>query len=405
MSSGGVAPHGRAATAHTVAATEHCPRHPVAATTLAHRPMYLHTHTHAPRRLAPCTALAAFALTLACAGTPTPPQSSPARVVTEESVRPAAVSVSPRGMPTVTPAAEGTPAPAVQPAESTTDPPAATTVATGRVFRGRSEDDWLRAMATRPVARLVSRHSSTAIVYHFDLGDGVEIGFKPERPRQEGYWRHEVVTYRLARVLGITDRVPPVVGRRIPMAAFGPTARGDQLIASGHDGSVLGSASVWMPVLRGAQLHLQPARHDWNAWMNPGLPLPPEHADAARQVAMVLLLDYLQSNYDRWNCCNVPVDEHGDIVIRDNDAGWYLGPLLHLGTPTVVHRLPRSVWEALQRADPAALRAEVERDPLASEGLLGADQYRAYETRRQRLIERVQGLIARYGEAAVLPWP
>ncbi len=273
------------------------------------------------------------------------------------------------------------------------------------MFRGRSEDDWLTEMATRPVQRLLSRHSSTAIVFHFDLGDGVEIGFKPERPGQEDYWRHEVVTYRLARVLGITDRVPPVVGRRIPLAAFGGWARGDALVISGHERTVRGSASVWIPVLRGNDLHIPPARTAWQTWLNPGMPVPPEHADAARQIALVFLLDYLQSNYDRWNCCNIPVDDHGDIVIRDNDAGWYLRPMLHLGTPTVVHKLPRSVWAALLQADAAVLRAEVERDPLASQGILGRQQYAAYETRRQSLIAHVRDLIARYGEAQILPWP
>lgn len=274
------------------------------------------------------------------------------------------------------------------------------------MFRGRSEDDWLRELSTRPVVRLLGRFSSTAIVYHFALGDGVEMAFKPERPGQELFWRHEVVAYRFARAVGLRERVPPTVGRRLPPAVFGRWAERDGLRVTGRDRTVAGAASVWMPVLGRAELHTPEARRQWVPWLDPARPPPPEaHSERARQLSEVLFLDYLQSNHDRFNCCNIPVDERGDIVIRDNDAGWYLGPMRTLGHPSVIRRLPRSLYQGLQRVDSAVLRAEVERDPLARERLVEGGVWAEYDRRRGLALARINALIARYGAAQVMPWP
>jgi hypothetical protein len=273
------------------------------------------------------------------------------------------------------------------------------------MFRGRPEDAWLQEMSTRPVVRLVERFSSTAIVYHLDLGGGVEIAFKPERPGQEFFWRHEVVAYRFARAVGMRERVPPTVGRRLPPSVFGRWAARDQLRVTGRDRTIAGAASVWMPVLGRAQLHTPESRRQWVPWLDPARPLPPEaHSRRARQLAEVLFFDYIQSNYDRFNCCNIPVDEHGDIVIRDNDAGWYLGPMRNLGHPSSLRRLPRSLYDGLRRVDAQALRAEVDRDPLARERLVEGGVWAEYDRRRGLALARIEALIARYGASQVLPW-
>ena len=272
-----------------------------------------------------------------------------------------------------------------------------------RSFRGRGEDEWLRVMSERSPVRMVSRHSSTAIVFRIDLGNGVEIGFKPERPGQEPWWRHEIVSYRFARLLGIENMVPPVVGRTLPASIFGRYAQSDNLIVRG--GAIHGSASVWMPALHGENLHTGEARRQWVSWMNPANPIPSEHSERARQISIVLVFDFLMANFDRWNCCNIPIDEHGDVIMRDNDAGWYASVMNRLGSPSNVRRLPRSVWEAIRRTDSAALRAEIERDPMASEGLIQRDSYAAYDNRRQALIRQIERMVRQYGEDAVFPWP
>ena len=52
-----------------------------------------------------------------------------------------------------------------------------------------------------------------------------------------------------------------------------------------------------------------------------------------------------------------------------------------------------------------SLRAEVERDPMRAEGLIGRSECAGYERRRARLIAHVEGLVGRHGEGAVLAWP
>ncbi len=273
-----------------------------------------------------------------------------------------------------------------------------------RTFRGRAEDDWLAQMSARPALRMVSRHSSTAVVYCLDLGDGVMTAFKPERPHQETWWRHEIVSYRFAKLLGIEDRVPPVVGRRVPATIFGRYAASDRLVVQG-DGQVRGSAAAWVPVLRGEQLHTGERRREWTAWMQPGAAIPAASRERARQISEVLVFDWLMANYDRWNCCNIPVDERGLLVVRDNDGGWFPPVMNRVNSPDAVRRLPRSLWERLRAVDAAALRAEVERDPLRAEHLIGPTELAAYERRRQVLLAHVEALLRRHGEPAVLAWP
>ena len=273
------------------------------------------------------------------------------------------------------------------------------------MFRGRSEDEWLRLMSERPVVRTLERFHSTLFVFHMDLGDGVEISFQPERPGQETFWRREVTSYHLARLLGIEHRVPPTVGKRVPLSAFGRFANGVGLVVDRH-GMVLGSASVWMPVLNRVHMHVNPARHEWVGWMNPAHELPEASRERARQVSEVLVFDYLAANYDRWNCCNITADEHGDLVFRDNDAGWFPDVINRLGDPNVVRRVPRYLYESVQRVTPEVLRESVSHDPMAgTEHLVASRAYTGYELRRQALLANLRRMVERHGEAAVFPWP
>ena len=274
-----------------------------------------------------------------------------------------------------------------------------------RRYLGRSEDEWLREMATRPVVRVMERFHSTLYVFHLDLGDGIEVSFQPERPGQESFWKREVVSWHLARLLGIENRVPPTVGRRVPLSAFGRWSRGVNLV-SDRNGMVLGSASAWVPILRGAGLHRGPARQEWVRWMNPANPIPEANRERARQITEVLVFDYLAANYDRWNCCNITVDAHDNLVFRDNDAGWAPAVINNIMTPAVIRRIPRYLWEAVQHLTAEQIRASVQTDPMAREmSLVSSSVWQGYENRRQALIANVRRAIARFGEENVILWP
>lgn len=340
------------------------------------------------------------ALLAACASSP-PPSPAPAPAPPPTAVD-AGAAPTPE-VPVAAPEPVDAGAPEVAPAPVVAPAPAPTEHV--RMYRGRSEDEWVRLMHERPVVRTVERFHSTLYVFHMDLGDGVEISFQPEQTRLESFWRREITSYHLARILGIENRVPPTIGKRVPLSAFGRFGRGTNLVVD-REGMVYGSASVWVPVLHGAQMHEAPARREWSGWMNPANPIPARSRERARQVAEVLVFDYLAANYDRWNCCNIAVDENNDLVFRDNDAGWLPRVINTLGSPSVTRRVPRYLYESMQRATPEALRASVARDPLAGRvHLVASGAYEGYERRRTAMLASLRRMIARYGEDAVLAWP
>jgi hypothetical protein len=272
-----------------------------------------------------------------------------------------------------------------------------------RRFRGQEEDALLRAMATRPVLRVLHRFSSTTLVFHCDLGDGVEIAFKPARRGEHQWWKHEVLAYRLARVLGITDRVPPAVSRRIPAEIIEGFAHDRDLIRE-RDGTIRGAAIVWMPVLEHSGLHTREARAEWSPWMFARNDIPAQHRRRAGQIAALIAFDYLQANFDRWNSANVPLDEHGDLVFRDNNRGWFLQNLVltERGGLRGIERVPAWLLPGIERATADAVRAEVRRDGLPFRRLETPRYWAAYSARRAALLRQLRAAIAEHGRERVL---
>lgn len=321
--------------------------------------------------------------------------------------------------------------PATSAPDDTPDPPAATTATTTAVseparvdppppapapsqpsvddgvrrFRGHDEDALVEAMRTRPVVRVLDRFNSSTLVYRCDMGEGLEIAFKPARRGEHGWWRHEAVAYRLARVLGIRDRVPPAVTRRVPVDALRDFNRGANLrIRDRRSGMVEGVAIFWMPELHHSGLHTPEARERWSEWMDPRIDIPPADRRRALQIAALIAFDYLQANFDRWNSANVAVDERRDLVFRDNNRGWFLENLrlIDRGGLSGIRRIPAWLWPGIQRATPEVLRAELERDGMPLRRLLRPRELRAYGERQRALVAQVNESIARYGRERVL---
>jgi hypothetical protein len=216
-----------------------------------------------------------------------------------------------------------------------------------------------------------------------------------------------VAAYRLARLLGIRERVPPATVRRVPLAALGRWGRGIGLIASGRRrDAVVGAAIFWMPSLQNPGLHTSAARRTWNAWLEPAARIPPEHNARAREISQVLVLDFLAANSDRWNSANIPADEHGHLVFRDNNGGFFLSELVRAGFIESIRRMPRALWNAVESASIDGFIDELARDPAGTrEGrMLDRPNLEAWNVRREHLLRRMRRLLAQHGEAAILPW-
>jgi hypothetical protein len=211
---------------------------------------------------------------------------------------------------------------------------------------------------------------------------------------------HEVAGYELARALGIEGRVPPAVVRRVPIGALDGFLR-EANLEVGRDGTVAGAAIVWMPVLRRTNLHTPEARAQWNAWLDPRQEIAPGDQTRAQQIASLIVYDYLQANFDRWNAANVPQDERNDLVFRDNNRAWYLQNLRATGRGGIegIRRLPASLLSAVERATGEVL---AQRTEASTPPVLNRAQVREYEVRRRALLARVDEAVREYGRERVL---
>ncbi|MBI5516663.1 MAG: hypothetical protein HY909_22960 [Deltaproteobacteria bacterium] len=287
------------------------------------------------------------------------------------------------------------------------DGPSDTAPATaGQRFRGQDVDALLRAMATRPAVAMLSRHNLRRPVFQLDLGGGLQVAFKPDTYSRHGLWRNDVVAWELARLLGLTERVPPVTGRTFPLALLGPRDR-DLRPEDGHRDQVYGSTIFWMPVLARTRLHGPRGRALWSAWLSQRNPLPTE--PAAEEVSSLVVFDYLQANVDRWGVYNTRADELGHLCYRDNNETWNSAPLANLGTNAdllrSVERFSRGLLARLEAADEAALREALRPWAEAGRPVLAEGRYAHYARRRAFVLAHVRALVARHGEARVFPWP
>ena len=274
-------------------------------------------------------------------------------------------------------------------------------------YRDWQLDELLEAMATRPVVQFLGSYRSTSPVYRLELEGGLQIAFKPGVPDQETRWVHEVVAYRLARVLGLGSRMPPVVVRSVPASALGWAGRNDDLVRDPNDETrILGAAIVWLPVLRRTGLSLPEQRAIWERWLDPSQPQP-RGADAAlaEEISTVLVFDYLQANEDRWNEANVRTDEYDHIVYRDNNVGWFPRKMRALAWgETRLHlagRFSRRFVAAIEQAGVDRLRDELARGQREGVALTTERVLRYYEIRRRAVLAYVAEMRTQHGDAAV----
>jgi hypothetical protein len=269
-----------------------------------------------------------------------------------------------------------------------------------RMFRGIPEEDMLRDMASRPVARVTERFNSSTLVFHCVLEGGMEVAFKPAREGERDWWIHEIAGYELARSLGIVGRVPPAVYKRIPVTALDGFTR-DANLEVERDGTVEGAAIFWMPVLRRSNIQTPESRAEWNPWLDPATTIPDANLVRATQISSLIVFDYLQANFDRWNSANVPQDENGDLVFRDNNRAWYLQNL-HLYTRGGIdnlRRIPASLLSAVERTTGNVLAQHATHTTFP---VLNRVQVREYEVRRRALIAKINDAITEYGREHVV---
>jgi len=335
-----------------------------------------------------------------------PPAQSPAPPPS-----PAALSEpAPSEPPTVTPPLEPPPVspPPVEPPPAEEPAPPA---APGTVFRDRPIDQLLTDMATLPVAKVIKRFNRAEPLYWLELEGGLQVAFKPQTVARPVLWRNDVAAWELSRLLGLTDRVPPVTARALPLALIGEYPRNPLQTTKGPSGKkdqVWGSVIFWMPVLEPSRLAMAGQKR-WERWLDLERPMPGADTILAAQTSTIVVFDYLQANSDRFeHPSNFMVDEHGDLVYRDNNEAWMSGLMGNLGYNRsyleLAHRFSRSLVAALRKTDRAALTAQLAPWKDTGRPILDELHLGWYEKRRVAVLRYIDALIRRHGEAAVLPF-
>ena len=306
-------------------------------------------------------------------------------------------------------------------------------------FLGEPDGVRIASLRESPIAEVKKGKGGRSLAFRITLEDGTKGYFKPKQTFSAAHWYSEVAAYYLDRALGF-GRVPPTTGRRFGWDELKGAAGNDDRVAElgiEPDGTLKGAFVWWIPeplkrLRMGRQwerwvrvqrtLSITPYQRpvDYRADLNrrpgvreatdPSRPLAksPDTETRPAELSDLIVFDYLTQNVDRWggDFTNVRTRESGGpLIYLDNGAGFWLGEQrlgLMEARLRALQKFRRSTVEAVRALDVDAFARRLVRDPLAP--VLTEKQLEGLRQRRQALLDHVESLVARYGEAAVLAW-
>src|SRR3569623_1795818 len=238
-------------------------------------------------------------------------------------------------------------------------------------FQGMSDELLLDRLRKQPVARLKLNHGGSSLSFRVDFADGSRAAWKPVQTNAQTVPRKEVAAYRLNRLLGL-DAVPPAAARPISKEdLFGklhpdslpalPRIRAETII--GPNGQVAGEASYWIPVIKDSDLDTPEGHQQITAWLPQGEPIPFERRAFMAQVAVLLVIDFLIANPDRYSGGNLKTSEDGShLFFMDNTMSFFLEPQGTEKNRAMLLRqqkFSRRVQQALPLVDVSTLRRQL----------------------------------------------
>ncbi len=306
-------------------------------------------------------------------------------------------------------------------------------------FLGEPDAPRVESLRTASIESVKKGKGGRSLAFQITLSDGTRGYFKPQQSFSAAHWYSEVAAYYLDRELGF-GRVPPTTGRVFRWSELEKAAGGDHRVAElsiRKDGTVRGAFIWWIP----EPLKRLRMGRTWERWVrvqktlpitpyqrpvdyrsdlrkkpgvreatDPSRPLAgdPDEEGRPAELSDLIVFDYLTQNVDRWGggFTNVRTrGEGGPLIYLDNGAGFWLGEQrlgLMESRLKALQRFRRSTVEAIRGLDVDVFAKRLAADPLAP--VLNEKQLDGLRQRRQAVLDHVDAMVARFGEAAVLPW-
>lgn len=228
----------------------------------------------------------------------------------------------------------------------------------------------------------------TSVVFKLRFEDGTACAFKPKSRRAPDRFRGEIAGYRLARALGIPERVPTAIPYQIKFstlrnAVADPDMVEKEVLPSGDN--VQGALIPWIEGLEFPPLERSPMFSQWSGWLakrtEPKADVEVLLADA---MAEMVVFDYLTGNFDRMSGGNI--GKRGETILFIDNDGAFLDPI-----PADALARNEKRLLALRRSVPR-LRTAIETllgFPLGLKGVFASDRLGA-PLLAPRVVEGVQ---------------
>lgn len=288
---------------------------------------------------------------------------------------------------------------------------------------GVADSELLAPIAAAPVTKMKTNHGGTSLSLRLDFANGSRAAFKPEQTWFQSDPRREIAAYRMDRLLGI-GHVPPAKEIEVPLADV--LNAGDQGFrayyaerldkeAIAHNGMLRGTASWWIPEIKLAaigrnRIDLKEGKDIWTTQMQIGVPMDPALRPFLAQISACVLFDLLIDNSDRWSGSNTAMSPDGKtLYFMDNTMSFSKAQFGHEINVLAMRRIqiyPKGLvakMRALTAEDIERVLEMPKESKLAP--LLKPFEVKAILIRRDNMMRWIDGLIARYGEQAVLGFP
>ncbi len=288
------------------------------------------------------------------------------------------------------------------------------TLETTGTFLGMSDELLLERVRTQPITRFKLNHGGSSLSFRVEFADGSRAAWKPMQTNMQSVPRKEVAAYRLNRLLGL-HAVPPAAPRAVKRAELFDHLHPESVIALprikaetvfGPDGTTIGTASYWIPIIKDAGFDTPDGRRQTQVWLTVGQPIPPERLSMAAQVSSLIVFDFLTSNPDRYSGGNMKMSEDGkQLFFMDNTMSFYVDGNGNERNREILYktqRFSRSLIAALDKVTVANLQHALAEELGTPYEILTPAEIAAVVARRALIQRYVHDLIAQLGESNVL---